>query len=336
MAVGSNGDNKYNSSHYDEEGMTKCLLEESGPLLLFPKEKRKTVISFVFMAFGFLVNATSIALTHDRVPDREVVLPLPDIFLDNFTQIPQLMFVPDVLVIMSLLMTGSVILLHPHRWILARRTFFIIAVLYLLRSVTMFVTVLPVANKTVYCSPQVKSSSVSLLASRVIELSIGGGMQISGLKKSCGDYIFSGHTVIMVTAMLIVRECKWCGSRKILVLPLVGEVSLTSMTSIFADSPAKFWFLHGISTLTAWGGMGILLLAHGHYTIDVIIGYYASTRMFWTYHVLANNAQLKAAKRWEFYGQAWWFKLFHYFEANVAAPLPKPRVTNLRLPFRFR
>ncbi|CAG7818315.1 unnamed protein product, partial [Allacma fusca] len=37
----------------------------------FPKEKVKTVLAFLFLTVSFVLNATSIALTHDRVPDRD-------------------------------------------------------------------------------------------------------------------------------------------------------------------------------------------------------------------------------------------------------------------------
>jgi len=37
----------------------------------------------------------------------------------------------------------------------------------------------------------------------------------------------------------------------------------------------------------------MVLWSHGHYTVDVIIAYYATTTLFWMYHTLANNANLK-------------------------------------------
>lgn len=39
-------------------------------------------------------------------------------------------------------------------------------------------------------------------------------------------------------------------------------------------------------------GVLMVLIAHGHYTIDVLIAYYVTTRLFWTYHTLANNSLL--------------------------------------------
>lgn len=37
----------------------------------------------------------------------------------------------------------------------------------------------------------------------------------------------------------------------------------------------------------------MVLISHGHYTIDVIIAYYVTTRLWYIYHTMANNAQLK-------------------------------------------
>lgn len=43
-------------------------------------------------------------------------------------------------------------------------------------------------------------------------------------------------------------------------------------------------------------GIIMVLLAHGHYSVDVVIAYYVTTRLFWAYHTLANNTQLKVSK----------------------------------------
>lgn len=39
-------------------------------------------------------------------------------------------------------------------------------------------------------------------------------------------------------------------------------------------------------------GVCMVLVSHGHYTIDIIVAYYVTTRLFWTYHTLANNSLL--------------------------------------------
>lgn len=50
--------------------------------------------------------------------------------------------------------------------------------------------------------------------------------------------------------------------------------------------------LQWVSYLIAVVGVFLVLLAHGHYTIDIIVAYYITTRLFWTYHTLTNNAFL--------------------------------------------
>lgn len=61
---------------------------------------------------------------------------------------------------------------------------------------------------------------------------------------------------------------------------------------LFLDSPKYFWILHWTAWINALVGVCMILLAHGHYTIDIIVAYYVTTRLFWTYHTLANNSLL--------------------------------------------
>lgn len=60
----------------------------------------------------------------------------------------------------------------------------------------------------------------------------------------------------------------------------------------FTDSPKKFYIVHWIAWMVSIVGVLMVLIAHGHYTIDVLIAYYVTTRLFWTYHTLANNSLL--------------------------------------------
>ncbi|XP_022161275.1 phosphatidylcholine:ceramide cholinephosphotransferase 2-like [Myzus persicae] len=142
---------------------------------------------------------------------------------------------------------------------------FMLSLLYLLRSVTMFVTVLPTSSTTYYCSPKANSTNPVLIARRVFQLFSGFGLSINGKHTFCGDYIYSGHTTILVMSYLITVEY----------------------------SPRRWYLLHWASWLMAAVGVLMVLIAHGHYTIDVIIAYLVTTRLFWIYHTLANNVYLK-------------------------------------------
>jgi len=102
-----------------------------------------------------------------------------------------------------------IISLFCYRFIVLRRLMFMLSLLYLLRSVTMFVTVLPMSSTTYYCSPKANSTNPVLIARRVFQLFSGFGLSINGKHTFCGDYIYSGHTTILVMSYLIIVECKY-------------------------------------------------------------------------------------------------------------------------------
>ena len=90
------------------------------------------------------------------------------------------------------------------------------------------------------------------------------------------------------------------------------------------DSPRRWflfhWFSLGVTTL----GIVTLLLSRGHYSIDVVIAYWITTRLWWMYHTLANHEVLKSADNSENYlNKIWWWYIFRYFECNVPACLPR-------------
>lgn len=87
-----------------------------------------------------------------------------------------------------------------------------LSLLYMMRSVTMYATVLPLANDHVYCSPKLNTTSFGEMmltaTTEVIKLIAAGGLGFMGKKTMCGDYIFSGHTIIFMMTYLLIRECK--------------------------------------------------------------------------------------------------------------------------------
>ena len=99
---------------------------------------------------------------------------------------------------------------------------------------------------------------------RVFGVLGGGGMSITG-KTLCGDYIYSGHTMSLVMAFLIIKEY----------------------------SPRRWILLHYAAMVVAIAGVVTLLIARGHYSIDVVVAYWITTRIWWIFHTLAKNANLK-------------------------------------------
>ena len=91
------------------------------------------------------------------------------------------------------------------------------------------------------------------------------GLSINGQHVFCGDYIYSGHTVILTVTSLVIQEY----------------------------TPQKWYPLHILSWIVTLIGVVLVMVAHGHYTIDVLIAYYITTRLWWIYHTLASNNFLK-------------------------------------------
>ncbi|CAK1544784.1 unnamed protein product [Leptosia nina] len=172
----------------------------------YPKEIGKTIISFFFLFICVCINMMSLSLVHERLPDRNTTAPLNDIVLDNITARDWGLSVSEYLIMISTTVAMLVVILHKHRFIVSRRLFFIIGLLYLYRSLTMFVTVLPVSSTTYYCSPKSNNTTPLLIIKRMFYLISGFGLSINGKHTYCGDFIYSGHTMILVLSYLIVAE----------------------------------------------------------------------------------------------------------------------------------
>jgi shingomyelin synthase len=148
----------------------------------------------------------------------------------------------------------------------------------------------------------------------------GMGLSINGQHVYCGDYIYSGHTVILTVSSLLIQEY----------------------------TPRKWRPLHWLSWLVTCLGVVFVMVAHGHYTVDVLIAYYVTTRVFWMYHTMASNTilkvgeilQIKTHKFSLFYisnifffsqqngpsnylSRLWWYCIFTYFERNVGGVVPR-------------
>ncbi|XP_065161157.1 phosphatidylcholine:ceramide cholinephosphotransferase 2-like isoform X2 [Atheta coriaria] len=296
FTVEEDEDNLSLQPHADQNGIIKINMptpvrEEPR----FPQERWKTLIALVIMFFSSLLVLISLATTHERVPDRKDYGPLPDIFFDLFGVHDWGLTVSEYLIIFAFNSTLFVIVLHKHRFIIARRLFLIMSLLYIYRSVTMFVTVLPISSTTYYCSPKSNHTTTLDMAKRVVQMLSGMGLSINGKQTYCGDFIYSGHTLTIVISYLFISEY----------------------------TPKKLYLVHWLYWAVAVTGVFMLQWSRSHYTIDVIIAYYVTTRIFWIYHTLANNSGLKQSSEKNLLCRMWWFNLFLYFEGNVGGQVPR-------------
>ena len=87
----------------------------------------------------------------------------------------------------------------------------------------------------------------------------------------------------------------------------------------YTDTPSSMTWLHTGSWVANFFGLFFILGAHEHYSIDVFVAFYITSRMFLYYHSLANNKVLfqRDHKRVRI-----WFPLFSYFESNIHSIVP--------------
>uniref|UniRef100_A0A672N3B6 Sphingomyelin synthase-related protein 1 n=1 Tax=Sinocyclocheilus grahami TaxID=75366 RepID=A0A672N3B6_SINGR len=83
------------------------------------------------------------------------------------------------------------------------------------------------------------------------------------------------------------------------------------------NTPRSWNFIHTLSWVLNLFGIFFILAAHEHYSIDVFIAFYITTRLFLYYHTLANTRAYQQSRRARI-----WFPMFSFFECNVNGPVP--------------
>ncbi|XP_055620209.1 ceramide phosphoethanolamine synthase-like [Toxorhynchites rutilus septentrionalis] len=260
----------------------------------------KTMISLGYAFLVTWITAFVMVVVHERVPDMKKYPPLPDIFLDNVPHIPWAFNMCEVTGTLLFCIWMCVMVVHKHRMVLLRRFFALAGTVFLLRCVTMLITSLSVPGTHLECTPHDHkfddSSSeritemISLRISRAYTIWSGLGMSIQGVR-TCGDYMFSGHTVALTLLNFFITEY----------------------------TPRNLYFLHTLTWLLNMFGIFFILAAHEHYSIDVFVAFYITSRLFLYYHTLANNQALMShdSNRTRI-----WFPMFSYFESSVDGIIP--------------
>lgn len=118
-------------------------------------------------------------------------------------------------------------------------------------------------------------------------------MSLTGSHLMCGDFLYSGHTVMLTLSYLFIKEY----------------------------SAPWMWWYHWICWLLSASGVVCILIGHEHYSIDVVIGYFVTTRVFWWYHAMADaHAQRRAPDGG--LSRTWWNPVFNFLEKNVRTTVP--------------
>ncbi|CAF1163833.1 unnamed protein product [Rotaria sp. Silwood1] len=252
-------------------------------------DRKKTLSAFLLAFCTLYFCSFMITIVDERLPDPRNFPPLPDLVLDNVKQIPWAFSVTEKIIVIEMATLITIIILHRHRLIILRRLFAIAAALYFLRSLTLVFTSLPVATEITDCRPE-RFSSFGARLKKANLIFLGQGMSSFGVK-TCGDYLYSGHTCTLILATHFINEY----------------------------SPRSYRLLHFLSWIMALTGMFFILAGHQHYSIDILVAWVLSSRLFIYYHTLANNRTYfqRDKNRMRI-----WFPFFSYFEENVKQALP--------------
>ncbi|XP_032691627.1 sphingomyelin synthase-related 1-like [Odontomachus brunneus] len=282
-----------------EHEFYSASVSEDGHASHLPPEIWKTVISLGYLFIVTWITAFVMVIVHDRVPDMKKYPPLPDIFLDNVPHIPWAFDICEVIGTLLFAIWLVVLIFHKYRFILLRRFFALSGTVFLLRCVTMLITSLSVPGAHLQCQPR-KVPDEDWTGSAYVELYNkiamayviwrGAGMSIQGVR-TCGDYMFSGHTVALTMLNFFITEY----------------------------TPRHLYFLHTFTWMLNMFGIFFILAAHEHYSIDVFVAFYITSRLFLYYHTLANN---QALMQRDSIRTRIWFPLFSFFEASVDGIVP--------------
>ncbi|XP_046822404.1 ceramide phosphoethanolamine synthase [Vespa crabro] len=292
-SAGTNNEGSIENEFYS------ASVSEDGHASHLPPEIWKTFISLAYLFIVTWITAFVMVIVHDRVPDMKKYPPLPDIFLDNVPHIPWAFDMCEVTGTILFAIWLIVLIFHKYRFILLRRFFALFGTVFLLRCVTMLITSLSVPGAHLQCQPR-KMPDEGWTSSAYVELYNkiamayviwrGAGMSIQGVR-TCGDYMFSGHTVTLTMLNFFITEY----------------------------TPRQLYFLHTFTWMLNMFGIFFILAAHEHYSIDVFVAFYITSRLFLYYHTLANNQALmqRDSNRTRI-----WFPLFSFFESSVDGIVP--------------
>lgn len=96
------------------------------------------------------------------------------------------------------------------------------------------------------------------------------GLSVYGKNNYCGDFMYSGHTSMLTLCYLMINE--YLLSDRL-------RASYLKLLNLF------IFFL-------SCAGVVCLIVSRDHYSIDILVAYYATTRVFWIYHTMAQNKSL--------------------------------------------
>jgi len=241
-------------------------------------ELKKTFLAFVFQQAAQLLMIWTVVKSNDRMDLESPVL--PDLILSRVPMVKRAGQWSEILLFTLFVVFTIVVLFHKHRFLVLRRVLAVTGICLVIRSFCVWATVLPRSLSSMECAP--KSRNGGEVLHRVFIMYITSGLSIFG-GHMCGNYFFSGHTCLMT----IVHAAFYQYTPDLpLFCPLKRLISLLCVA---------------IAVL--------ILLAHNHYTLDILGAYYVASRVWMFYHFLAHNPQFRLSSQLQF-SWSWLVNIF--------------------------
>lgn len=88
---------------------------------------------------------------------------------------------------------------------------------------------------------------------------------------------------------------------------------------LFSDTPRRWVLLHILVWMFGINGIIFIFLSHGHYSIDVIVAFVITSRLFLYHHFIADNIHLFKISKGLLLK---WFPLLYSMESNSQGLVP--------------
>lgn len=85
-----------------------CLIYNNVIIIMF-------FLAFVLLASNMILATVSLSIVHERLPDREIYKPLPDVVLDNIAPIDWALDVSEILIMIQVNSCILLVTFHKHR-----------------------------------------------------------------------------------------------------------------------------------------------------------------------------------------------------------------------------
>ncbi|CAD5116828.1 DgyrCDS5674 [Dimorphilus gyrociliatus] len=266
-------------------------LSKIQPICRPPNDCKKLIASVLLISFSYYITAIATVIAHSRMPKENKQL--PDVILDNVNLRSWALDISEGILMLLIVVVILIAVLHKHRCCIIRRILVILSIITLLRCLTMTLTSLP-GTRPSYRMCKDKYQKLSDILYRAFIIVERGGMVRNGVY-TCGDYIFSGHTVTLVSLTMLIVDYtpKYCRS------------------------------MHFILWTSSFIAIILIIVGHEHYTVDVLLAFYITVQAYLHYHHLADNlnnrnSNLPMQRRI----LDVFYPIVKYFEGNVQGCIP--------------